>query len=329
MPRYRFNWSNLPAPLLRNLASDLRLEGDPADGLRAAYGVRPRADFVRDTWPTLLASWLSRDRSRARGVARRLRELNLGDTSERDDGTYLAGLRNTANLRQVVLDSFIEFGEQTAEARSTTVAVSSPAPAPPRRFDAPRPDDRRVEAPAPEAAEGVVPLGDGHGPSPDGGAAEPSSDVVGGSLGSDEDDVPSLFKFVAGVMVGLLGENVHLDDDGDFVVQMGSSVTYVQVTTEPEAVKLFSVLVVDVPQSPRVFELCNSINSTLMIGRLVFSNGALLLEHVLLPMGLHAEEIGVALRMVATAADYFDHRLQSELGGRIALAERADDEIDV
>ena len=324
MPRYRFSWSNLPASLLRRLSVELQLSGSPDAALRATYGARPRVDFIRDAWPVLLESWLSSDRPRSRSVARRLRELNLGNPADRDDNSYLAGLRNTANLRQVVLDAFIEFGEQSSEDRSTTVAISSPTVEVGPRFAPPSAEDRRSDF----AARGEQPADET--PAPE--AANENEEQV--APDDAEEQVPSgeeagLFAFVAGVMVDLMGEGVFLDNDGDFVVPLGSSVTYVQVLTEPEAVRLYSPLVVDVAPSPRVFELCNSINTKLLVGRLVYTNEAIVLEHVLLPMGLSGEEVSVALRMLATAADYFDHRLQSELGGRIAQPERAEDEIDV
>ena len=81
MPRYKFKWENLPKPLLRGLKSDLGLEGEPADVLRATYGARPSNDFVRDAWPTLLDKWLGHDRSARVAIVSELRERQLGDMS--------------------------------------------------------------------------------------------------------------------------------------------------------------------------------------------------------------------------------------------------------
>ena len=49
MPRYKFDWSNLPVGLLVKLARSFDLEGaDLSLALRGAFGARPREDFVRE-----------------------------------------------------------------------------------------------------------------------------------------------------------------------------------------------------------------------------------------------------------------------------------------
>jgi hypothetical protein len=302
MPRYRFNWANLPADLLSDLATDLRLEGDPPEALRSWYGARPKHEFVQDAWQTLLRSWLGGDPVWARHVAKRLRTRNLGDTSLRQDVAYLQSVRNTSGMRQGVLDIFIEYGEQTSGDRAVLMSVHGSA-------------DTPADAPSSETTPPCV-------------AASPQ--VVNDTAPEDEEPAggDSLLEFVASVLADLLGQ-VHFDADGDFVVPYGSAVAYVRVLNEPPAVRLFAVLLSDVPASPRVLEVINSINTQLLLGRLVYLQGAVVLEHTLLPMGLSADEVSVTLRMIASAADNYDDLLQRAIGGSLAGHQPAEDEIEV
>lgn len=302
MPRYRFNWANLPTNLLEDLATDLRLEGDPPEALRSWYGARPKPEFVQDAWPTLLRSWLGGDPVWARHVAKRLRTRNLGDTSLRQDVAYLKSVRNASGMRQGVLDIFIEYGEQTSGDRAVLMSVHAPV-------------DTPADAPSSETA-----------PPP----AASSPRVVNDTAPEDEEPAgrDSLLEFVASVLADRLGQ-VHFDEDGDFVVLYGSAVVYVRVLNEPVAVRFFAVLLHDVPASPQVLEVINSINTQLLVGRLVYLQGAVVLEHNLLPMGLSADEVFVALRMIASAADHYDDLLQREIGGSLSGHQPAEDEIEV
>ncbi len=306
MPRYRFNWANLPTRLLDTLVSDLGLEGDPQEALRLWYGARPKPNFIQDAWPTLLETWLADDPAWARHVAARLRTRNVGDTSQSSDLAYLRSVRNTSGLRQCVLDVFIEFGELTTQDRVVVRAVH---------------DNAISSTPLATPVSPSSPAVDvGDGPREDGGA-QPGA--------SGESSNPSLFEFVAAVLAERL-DAVQVDVDGDFVVPHGSSVTYVQVLNEPPAVRLFAVLLRDVAPSPRVYELVNSINCKgLIAGRALYVEGAVVLEHNLLPMALGEEELFITLKTIATAADHFDDLLQREIGGILAGHEPVEGEIEV
>lgn len=329
MPRYRFSWTNLPTRLLRDLSSALDLHGDPAEDLRSWYGARPRVDFVRDAWPTLLESWLARDQNNARRAAQRLRERNVGDTSERNDVDYLSGLRNTSGLRAVIIDLFIEFGEQSSEVREVVRNVSATTTFPPPTATA---------APAPAApadADDEFALDDDELPLPD----EDDDDLDADQHDLDDEVTSSpiapsvapttLRGFLHRVLNNMIGGEVFVDHDGDFVFPLGSAVVYVRAMDEPEIVRIFSMLLVEVAPQPKVYELINSINVNLVVGRLVYVNGAIILEHHLLPFGLDPMEIQATVHSLVATADHYDNRIQSELGGETAMPEPAEDEIDV
>ena len=154
LPKYKFQWSKVPSKVLVALCQDLGLAPDeesPAAALRTAYGARPKDDFIGDAWPTLLRAWLHETKESREWIVDALREVRREDgrlTSRKVQMAYLRGLRNAKNLRSIVLQEFIAFGEieRTPEepphnrvkasvaARQQTKpprAVETPAPLPP------------------------------------------------------------------------------------------------------------------------------------------------------------------------------------------------------
>ncbi len=295
MPRYRFSWSNFDAELISQLARHARLSGEPAVALQRAFGGRPKPDFIRDSWPVLLEYWLSNEPDYAGRAAGSMRSRGVGDAEASDDLAYLSGLRNTAGLRAVIHPLFIERGEQSPVAREMQTSTEVGAPS------------ARTQAQA-QAKE----------------SEEPAHEEA-----TERSDRDGLFSFVGDVLASHQGGHAVVDDDGDFVVVRGSAVVYVSVVDSPLLVRVFSVMVTGVPDRPAVYELVNRVNLALSLGRVVYVDGAIILDHQLLPMGLNASELITSIDVITGAADFFDHRLASQLGGSTALTERAEDEIDV
>jgi hypothetical protein len=130
MPR-RFDWNAVPGPLLRRLTRELGLTGGPVQALSGAYGATPRAEFVRDAWPTLRDAWLARDTASRRLVVQQLRERGLGDATlpvgnREQQLAYLASCRNAGTLRQLVLTAFHDLGETTVGTPVAPIAVIAP-----------------------------------------------------------------------------------------------------------------------------------------------------------------------------------------------------------
>lgn len=140
VPRYRFSWDRLPAALTRRLARDLQLTGDPVTALRTAYGARPDQDFVSDSWPHLRAAWLAKNGPARRSVVELLRERRLGDLAvpvgnRQEQLDYLASCRNSASLRQVVLEQFRTYGSSVETSPSAGTANGAVEPANPDGTD--------------------------------------------------------------------------------------------------------------------------------------------------------------------------------------------------
>lgn len=117
MPRYKFQWKNLPRNLLFALCDDL-LESyddtDPAGSLRYVYAARPKEDFIREAWPALLRDWISvanESRQRLVDEIRTQRRETGALRSRASQMKYLAGLRNAKRLRAAALSEFIAYGE--------------------------------------------------------------------------------------------------------------------------------------------------------------------------------------------------------------------------
>lgn len=117
MPRYRFQWENVPSELVSKIVEHLCLPGSSIDAIKSRYGMRPKVDFIQDTWKLLVSEWLVHDVDALASVASSLRGIGLGDTKIERDEQYLDSCRNTIRLREVVLDRFIALGEsgQTAD----------------------------------------------------------------------------------------------------------------------------------------------------------------------------------------------------------------------
>ncbi|GAA0273016.1 T3SS (YopN, CesT) and YbjN peptide-binding chaperone 1 [Cryptosporangium japonicum] len=135
-----FDWSSVPTRLAAELARELALEeaaGGPAAALRATFGPVPRVDFVRIAWPILRDGWLVSDADARSDVVAGLRAAGLGDHEAAPRGAdaqlaYLRSCRNNRRLRQLVLDRFLELGEDDLHETDAPSDDGRPVPKPKR-----------------------------------------------------------------------------------------------------------------------------------------------------------------------------------------------------
>lgn len=111
MPRYRFQWKNHSTRLLQALCQHSKLSGEPAEALSKRYGARPKEEFIRDAWQTLIQYWLDEDNASSKSIENSLREAKLGELSIESQSAYFASCRNSGRLREIVLEVFIKYGE--------------------------------------------------------------------------------------------------------------------------------------------------------------------------------------------------------------------------
>ena len=128
----RFAWSEVPAELARQLATELALDTeDPVAALRSTFGSPPTVDFVRVAWPLLISRWLAEDADACADVVAQLRAAGLGDhdtvpRSRVAQLAYLRTVRNTARLREIVLHRFLELGWSRPAAGPVSMLPAAP-----------------------------------------------------------------------------------------------------------------------------------------------------------------------------------------------------------
>lgn len=120
MPKYRFQWENIPSALIAKISAHLELQDELLDAIKSKYGARPKTEFVQDTWKILISEWLDQDTESLRLIAASLRGLGLGDLGIEQDAQYVMSCRNTIRLREIVLERFIVLGESGYRDDSTT-----------------------------------------------------------------------------------------------------------------------------------------------------------------------------------------------------------------
>ena len=130
-----FDWSALPAGLLRQLKDDLGLGASPAAALARKFGSRPDEEFIRLTWPALRERWIARDPVVRHSLAAELRAKGLGDatpklSSAKAEVKYLRSCRNSAGLRATVLSYLVAIGAHGATPKAAVKGGNTQATSP-------------------------------------------------------------------------------------------------------------------------------------------------------------------------------------------------------
>jgi len=293
MPRFRFSWTNFTPDLLKAIAGSLSLSGDPAESLKSRYGARPKEEFIKDAWPVLLSTWLGTEPDTCSKLASSLRKRGLGQTDLSDDCAFLQSCRNTQSLRQEALFAFLQRGEQSQSAISSSVIRSSPR-------------ETSVNTQPRQDANSLPEL-----------PAEP-----------DRSNLVSLAVEAAAELYGVSPDKIFIDEDGDVIVPCGSTLVFITVIENTE-IRVFSVLVREPNACPEMYEVLNEINGNLKIGRIFYSSGVIVLEHNLRAQATNKAELIFAIDIVGDLADNFDHKLQERFGGTLYKREKDEDEISV
>ena len=132
-----------------------------------------------------------------------------------------------------------------------------------------------------------------------------------------------LRDLVAEVLVAIVGGPVEFDPDGDIPVPAGDGLLYVTVDEETPCVRLWTLLLHDVPWKPRVgFEL-NRVNTMLRFARVAYRDGTVVLEHDMYSRPFVPEHLRAAVAGVTGLVDGLAAKLQTVIGGRL-LSEPAD-----
>ncbi len=298
MPRYRFAWANISSRVLNAICADRKLKnGSCVDALMDVYGVRPKVNFVQDNWPVLRETWLARDGPSREAVTKQLRALGLGATdapvrTARDQLDYLRSCHNQQSLREIVLSQFLAIGEMSPN------VPAAPAPPPP---------------PSPEP----VPARATSGPAP----AVPDQQPPQTETAESPKKEQTLIEFVQSVLRDALKQpDLARDKDGDIPIRMGSSMCFVRAVEEPESVpfvRVYAILVKDLPESPELLGTLNEINLRLNFAKLLRTPANEVVMITELPaQSLSADQLMWALRWMNDYADHLDTQLAKRFGGK-------------
>jgi hypothetical protein len=294
MPRFRFQWSNLPESLRTALAQALNMPAD-AEHFVKTFGKRPQEAFIQQSWEVLLQAWLPYDVAATKRIAQLLRERGLGDaTVTSDDLAYLRSCRNSISLRRVVLVEFITLGE----ANQTDVQLPHDATPPPPQ----KPDNHKHPPTANTPATPVPQL-----PPPE-----------------------QFRQYLWHVLTTHFPEgSVSHDDEGSIIVAAGSTNVFITINPDPLFARVSALLVRDVTATPDLYETLNFINRSLQFGRVFTVEGYIILEDCLFPTSAMEDNVLHTVSSLCFLADVYDDRLHETFGGTMMKLAPGGDSIDV
>lgn len=290
MPRFKFQWSNIPAALLRDLAVGLGVSGEPAEALKQRFGPKPQAEFIKDAWPILLQKWLPTDTAARHELCHALRSRGLGKGEIRDNMSYLQSCNNSASLRNEALRLFMELGERSGAGAPSTITTNETE-------HAKRVEDDPVNVSLPPTCT--------------------------------REEMLAFAKKVVASMYEVGEDDLLVDSDGDLFIPAGSAGVFLRAREEPDEFRIFAPLLSDVTETPLMHTLLNKINCDLRYGCMFFTNGTIILDHGLIGRTIHPMQLRIIIDIITNAADFYDDKLQEKLGGKLFFNQRAEDEIEV
>lgn len=116
-------------------------------------------------------------------------------------------------------------------------------------------------------------------------------------------------------------DDLKFDGDGDIGIRYGSVVAYLCLVGKPPHVHIFSPLVLDVEESPKLLERLNEINANLGALHVYLRDGIIFAVSDLPATPLVPEHLVGAAQAFFQIADGIDTLLQAEFGGRTTFAE--------
>jgi hypothetical protein len=118
--------------------------------------------------------------------------------------------------------------------------------------------------------------------------------------------------------------------DGSYGFRAGSAGLRVRlVSGDPPVVKVFSVMLRNVPMSNKLLQRLNEINSGIRFGRMFWAKRVVVVASELVAETLDAKELDNACVMIGTLADHFDTELEKEFGGEKLGQDQDFDSVDL
>jgi Putative bacterial sensory transduction regulator len=110
---------------------------------------------------------------------------------------------------------------------------------------------------------------------------------------------------------------VKVDADGDYPFRRGTASGFVRVERDtPSVVRVFAFAALDTPRSAKLLTELNDINRRTRTTSLVWADGAVIVEHVLLAAAVKRGALRQAIESVGFVADDIGTMITTVFGGR-------------
>lgn len=137
---------------------------------------------------------------------------------------------------------------------------------------------------------------------------------------SIEELIPLVEKALNG---GRGRRSVFRDADGDFPVEIGSTVIYIRpLEGTPPVVQLFGPILHDIGESRALISALNDINARVRFGRVFFAHRQVVAAMELTAVDITVEQIAFAIAELGNLADHLDDTLQARFGGSTTFPTR-------
>jgi hypothetical protein len=136
---------------------------------------------------------------------------------------------------------------------------------------------------------------------------------------NDQEDLATAVLATLKEVTGI--SDLEYDNDGDIGLRKGSALVFVRLIDEPPCVRIYSLLVRDVEESPDILVRLNDINANQPLMRFVYRNGTIFAITDVAAEPFVSAHVAQAFEHFCAIADGMDNLLQAEFGGRIAYAE--------
>lgn len=152
--------------------------------------------------------------------------------------------------------------------------------------------------------------------------ALPELGLKQGKPAAPADNLEDLLKSLLTTLKKNTGiSDLDYDDEGDIGIRYGSAIAFVRLIGDPLHIRIYSPILHDVEECPRIFARLNDINANEALMRLYFQNGVIYGACDISAVPYVADHVVQSFEHFCAIADGMDSLLQAEFGGRTAFVE--------
>ena len=134
-----------------------------------------------------------------------------------------------------------------------------------------------------------------------------------------------VLSYVRDLLEEITGERPEPDHNGDLVVNYGGATFHTRVVNpEDPVVRVFSIVITNLPETPELFAAINRINQNIAFARAVWSDGHLAIETEIWGCDVNPGNFSHSLGNIASAADQHVPQVVASFGGAAEHGQLAD-----